>query len=162
MAGLPTPRGPLSRTQLLGALLVVVLAVVAGIAVLALTDDESDSSGEGKALGSTRAACLEFSLDALAQQPLAFDGTVTSIEGDAITFSVERWYRGGSGGTTVARAAELVDGAVQLEGGVGFADGRRYLVSGDRQDDAIVPAICGFTMEWSADAADDWARAFGA
>lgn len=160
--GLPTRRGPLARRALLGALAVVVLAVVAGIAVLALGDDEPEASGAGRALGSTMAACLEFSLDALAQQPLAFDGTVTSIDGAAITFSIERWYRGGSGDTAVARAAELVDGAVQLEGGVGFVEGQRYLVSGDRQDGALVPAICGFTMEWTADAGDDWARAFGA
>ncbi len=66
----------------------------------------------------------------LAQQPVAFDGTVTAVDGDEVTFDVERWFRGGEGDTAVTRAAGLVSGAPELNGGVGFVEGGRYLVSG--------------------------------
>ena len=49
------------------------------------------------ASGSATASCLQFSEDALALAPIAFDGTVTAIEDEDVTLDVSYWYRGGSG-----------------------------------------------------------------
>ena len=48
-----------------------------------------------------------------------------------------------------------------LEGGVGFEDGQRYLISADRFEGRIVPSICGFSVTYSDEMADTFARAFG-
>jgi hypothetical protein len=156
----PVPR-PRRRRLLALAAVLAVLAVLGGMAAVRALDDGSTPAGQGRALGDAFASCLAFSLDVLAQQPVAFDGTVTAIDGQEVTFDVERWYRGGDGDTAVTRSSGLVSGAPELNGGVGFEEGGRYLVSGDRDGDAIVPAICGLTVEHSDGMADDWERAFG-
>ena len=48
-----------------------------------------------------------------------------------------------------------------LEGGVGFEDGQRYLISADRFEGRIVPSICGFSVTYSDEMADALSRAFG-
>ena len=93
--------------------------------------------------------------------PVAFDGTVTEIDGDHVTFDVERWYRGGEGDTVTATAPDLVPNSAALVGGVGFEEGERYLVSADRENDRITPAVCGFTVTYSDLTADVFAGAFG-
>jgi len=163
MTDMPSPRPLLRRRRpLIAALALVALALSAGVAVVALDDgDPAAPQSAGRPIGSAAASCLPFTLENLALAPVAFDGTVTDIAADgAVTFSVERWFRGGSGDRAVTRDSGLVGGAPQLEGGVGFEQGGRYLVSGDRKGDAVTPAICGFTLEWTSSMADDWARAF--
>lgn len=140
------------------------LAALAGYGATQLGDGaRSTGGGQGRALGgSTISSCIQFTLEQLGQSPVAFDGTVTDIAADGtITFEVDEWFAGGSGDTATARAQELVSGHPSLEGGVGFVAGQRYLVSGDRQDGTIVPAICGYSMEYTEAMATDWARAFG-
>ena len=156
----PAPR-PRRRRLLALAAARAVVAVLGGMDAVRALDDGSTSAGAGRALGDAFASCLAFSLDVLAQQPVACDGTVTSIDGDTVTFDVERWYRGGEGDTAVTRSSGLVAGAPELNGGVGFEEGGRYLVSGERSGEAIVPAICGLTVEHDEGMAEDWARAFG-
>lgn len=155
-------RRPGRRGAVALAVAVAVLALVGGTAIVRSGDSGSDgAAGSGRALGDAFASCLAFSLDVLAQQPVAFDGTVTAVDGDKVTFDVERWFRGGEGDTAVTRASGLVSGAPELNGGVGFVEGGRYLVSGERSDGAIVPAVCGLTMEYESGMAEDWATAFG-
>lgn len=151
------------RTRLLAVgLAALLLAVAAGAVGVRLTDDGGGSAAPGRALGDAFASCLAFSEAELAKAPIAFDGTVTAIVADGtVTFDVERWYRGGEGDTTTATASTLVEGAPELNGGVGFVEGRRYLVSGERQDGVLVPAICGFTVEHDDAMAQRWGRAFG-
>lgn len=157
--GTSTRRRP--RRVLLALASLVAIAAVAGTAI-GLRDGggSTESTGQGRALGSAMASCIQFSLDILGKSPIAFDGTVTAIDGNRVTFDVERWYRGGDGDTVTTLASGLVEGDVALEGGVGFVEGGRYLVSGDDLTGDIVPAICGFTMEYTPALADDWARAF--
>lgn len=157
----PAPRPRRRRRVIALAAALAALALLGGLAAVRAFDDGATTTAEGRALGDAFASCLAFSLDVLARQPVAFDGTVTAIDGEEVTFDVERWYRGGEGETAVTRSSGLVSGAPALNGGVGFEEGRRYLVSGERDGDAIAPAICGLTVEHSDGMADDWERAFG-
>ena len=152
--GLPRRR----RRQCLG-LAVATVGIL--VAVTGCGDD--GSSGSSVALGGDRstASCLAFSAETLAMFPVAFDGTVTEIDGDHVTFDVEHWYRGGEGDTVTATAPELVPNSAALVGGVGFEEGERYLVSADRESDRITPAVCGFTVTYSDETADVFAGAFG-
>ncbi len=106
--------------------------------------------------GGGMAMCIQFDLETLALAEVAFDGTVTAIDGDAVTFAVGHWYRG-SGDSIMLTEYGLGSGAVSLEGGVGFEAGARYLVSGS---DGIVTG-CGFSQVYNDAAAADWASAFG-
>jgi len=159
-ASTPPRRRP-GRRGLAVVLAVVVVVAAAALGVTRLGGEGADvAGGSGRALGSPFASCLEFSVETLALAPIAFDGTVSSIDGGRVTFDVERWYRGGDGDTVTVAAQSLIDGAPELEGGVGFVEGRRYLVSADDSTGPIVPAICGFTVEYDEGMADTWARAF--
>lgn len=106
--------------------------------------------------GGGTAMCIQFDLAILAQAEVAFDGTVTAIDGDDVTFAVGHWYRG-SGDSITLTEYGLSSGAVTLEGGVDFEVGGRYLVSGS---DGIVTG-CGFSHAYDDAAAADWASAFG-
>ena len=109
-----------------------------------------DGAGGGMAM------CIQFDLETLALAGVAFDGTVTAIDGDAVTFAVGHWYRG-SGDSITLTEYGLGSGAVSLEGDVGFEVGGRYLVSGS---DGIVTG-CGFSQAYDDATAADWASAFG-
>jgi hypothetical protein len=158
----PKPiRGRRTRMLALAATALVAIAAVAAVTQLG-GEDTAAPGGSGRTLGSPLASCIRFSLEELARAPIAFDGTVTDIADDGtITFDVETWFRGGEGETMTAKASDLIQGEPSLEGGVGFVEGQRYLVSGDDTTGTFVPAICGFSMEYTSEMAADWARAFG-
>jgi hypothetical protein len=159
-----TPRRQ-RRSLLIALAALVAVAAIAGAAVRLSDGGSSGTESQGRPLGGGGGAiqsCIQFSLDILGQSPIAFDGTVSKIEGNRVTFDVERWFRGGEGDTVTTLASGLIEGDVALEGGVGFVEGGRYLVSGDDTSGEIVPAICGFSMEYTPTAAADWARAFAA
>jgi hypothetical protein len=162
----PVPSSARRRRRPLLALAAVLVAValLGGLVALRSAGGGADvSSAPGRALGDAFASCIAFSETELAKAPIAFDGTVSAIAADGtISFTVERWYRGGEGETTTARASTLIEGAPELNGGVGFVEGRRYLVSGERQDGVLVPAICGFSVEHDDAMAQRWASAFSA
>lgn len=75
--------------------------------------------------GPAMRSCVPFSVDVLADMPLAFAGTVTSEEAGSVTLHVERWYRGGD-----ADAVRLAypGGSVALDG-VDFTAGEPYLIA---------------------------------
>jgi len=112
---------------------------------------------------------------AVNERAFSFDGTVTKIgeqyddsdEGRAgrtpVTFTVNEWFRGGSG------EAVTVDMDVPESGGWGTADGRtpsygvgsRLLVSGDPRmgGDPLSEATavgCGFTRPYTAESVAEW------
>ena len=73
------------------------------------------------------ASCIAFSpeeLDNVAE--LAFAGTVTAVDGDTITLTVDEWYRGGDAGEVVLNAPQ---GMEALIGGIPFEVGASYLIS---------------------------------
>ncbi len=150
-----TDRGSLSprRRMTFGLVGVTALAAVVFFASRGGAPAVVPPDGGG---GGGTAMCIQFDLDILAQAGVAFDGTVTAIDGDEVTFAVGHWYRG-SGDSITLTEYGLSSGAVTLEGGVGFEVGGRYLVSGS---DGIVTG-CGFSQAYDDAAAADWASAFG-
>lgn len=151
----------LSRGRVLGATLATAAAGALAIGIVVLVGDDP-SSGPSVALGGggATASCLPFTPESLAMFPVAFDGRVSAIDGDRVTFEVETWFRGGDRDRVTVTAPDLVPSSAALVGGVGFEEGERYLVSGDDQGGRIVPAVCGFTLTYSEEAADTFRQAF--
>ena len=158
--------------------LLLLLSVIGGVLLLAA----GCGGGEGGESGSpsaVEASCAEaYSPATLADRAFAFDGTIKSVElredprlppedGDTalvpwVTFSVNRWYRGGSGGEVGVWLDFLnaTTSAGTIEGG----PGTRLLVAGEPRwggqplDDPIAWA-CGFTQPYTEEAATEWERA---
>jgi hypothetical protein len=73
------------------------------------------------------ASCIAFSPDELeAVAELAFEGTVTSVEGDTVTLSVDTWFRGGDAAEVVLNAPQ---GMEALIGAIPFVEGDQYLIT---------------------------------
>ena len=102
------------------------------------------------------AQCVEtYSLETLRKRGFAFDGTVTTIDGDDVTFAVNAAYRGASGGEVTLTAMGMTGVSITSAGGPNLQVGGRYLVAGD---DRFVWA-CGFTQAYDGDTAAAWAEA---
>ncbi len=145
--------------------LTIGLAGVAALAAVALlvfgpkgsAPAPSPSDGGIGGGGGGAAMCIRFDLGRLAQQEYAFDGTVTAIDGESVTFAVGNWFRG-SGDASVTLTEVGLGGGVTTTGTlVDFQIGGRYLVSGA----GGVITGCGYSQDWDASAAADWASAFG-
>ena len=132
-------------------------AAVAGVAVFALLlnndgGSPTPSDGPGSGIGS----CVEtYSLETLANRDFAFDGTVTTIDGDQVAFDVGESFAGDVTGTITLMASGMTGTSVTSAGGPNLAVGERYLVAGD---ETFVWA-CGFTQAYDEDVAADWAEA---
>lgn len=155
-----SPKLPQRRRRLTMGL--VGAAAIAGAMLLALGPragapvGHPSDSGSGAGAGGGTAMCIAFELELLAQQEFALDGTVTAIDGESVSLDVSHWYRG-SGDDHVSLTQVGQGGGAVLEGIlVDFQVGGRYLVSGA---DGIITG-CGYSQEWDASAAADWARAF--
>ncbi len=150
-------RTPIVRLAVASAL--VVLAVALGLT--RLSGESNETSGGGVALGGGGAitSCIAFSVEQLGQAPIAFDGTVTRIDGGTIELRVEKWYRGGDSEEIRVFAPDLAN-AEALVGAVGFEVGKRYLVSATEFEGKIVPSVCGFTVTYDEAMADTFAQAF--
>lgn len=83
-------------------------------------------------------SCLPFSVDILDDMEVAFEGTVTGVDGDQLTLDVVTWYRGGDA-EQVQITAPL--GMEALIGGIPFEVGGSYLVSATNG----VVNYCGYT-----------------
>ena len=124
----------------------------------------------------TAASCVEvYSPETLANRSFAFDGTIASIETRTdpklpadqreapwVWFVVHQWFKGGSGETV----GIWMDG-VNIEtsaGTVAAQEGTRLLVAGEPRwggkplEDPLA-WTCGFTQEWSEEAAAEWEAA---
>jgi hypothetical protein len=111
-----------------------------------------------------------YSAATLAQRSWAFDGTLVSLGTLAdshlgpvasATFSVEHWYRGGHG-DNVTVEFEVGSDAEHVQDA---SPGARLLVAGEPRWggeplDEPVAWGCGFSQQWTADAARSWADAF--
>jgi hypothetical protein len=132
-------------------------AAVAGVAVFALLlnnvgGSPTPSDGPGPGISS----CVEtYSLETLANRDFAFDGTVTTIDGDQVAFDVGESFAGDVTGSITLMASGMTGTSVTSAGGPNLAVGERYLVAGD---ETFVWA-CGFTQAYDEDVAADWAEA---
>ena len=104
--------------------------------------------------GGAAGICLAYSVEELANRDFAIDGTVTAMDGDQATFTVNESFIGDMSGS-VTLTAPVSSEDIAFEGGTELVVGDRYLVSGD---DGIVWG-CGFTQPFSDRLAAEWATA---
>lgn len=132
------------------------LAVVAGIAAaFALGGGDAAqplvlSAGHDDPM----AMCIQFSVEELAKAPLAFEGVVTSADGETIELDVARWFKGGDADTVVLEAPA---GMEALIGGIPFEEGGSYLITA--YDGTV--NYCGFSGPATADLRAAFDEAFG-
>ena len=122
------------------AAVIAVLGVVAAVAVAGDDDDEAAGPPLELSLGAgdAMASCLAPDAAVLGAMPVAFAGTATAVEGEAVTLEVDEWFTAGD-----AEAVELhaAGGQVALTAGFDFVEGDRYLVAADRG----TVAFCGLS-----------------
>ena len=129
-------------------------AAAAGVVAVALTLNNGGSPAPSDDPGTGIGSCVEtYSPETLANRDFAFDGTVTAINGDEITFAVTERFIGSGGDEVTLTATGMTGTSITSAGGPNLAEGERYLVAGD---DTFVWA-CGFTQPYDADVAADWA-----
>lgn len=137
----------------------IAAVAVAGVAAVVLLLNPAGGApaptdGGGTGIGS----CVEtYSLETLGNREFAFDGTVASIDGDRVTFTVNEAYAGGAAaGSSVTLRAEGMSGtSISSAGGPSLTVGQRYLVAGD----ADFVWACGFTQPYDESVAAEWADA---
>jgi hypothetical protein len=155
-------RPPRSRRALwVASAAAVLVAVALGGAALLRDDDprSADELAEGPVVTPDpgTAMCVEvYDLQTLANREVAFDGTVTSIDGDTVTFAVEEWYRGGDTGEVSLQGAQALTSITSVGPAFVLEPGARFLVAGD----GGFAWSCGFTQPYDATVADDWSRTF--
>lgn len=86
------------------------------------------------------ASCMALTPELVRDVPLAFAGTVTTVEGERATLTVDEWFVGGDAATVSLLAPS---GFEALIGGIDFEVGKSYLVSAY---DGVVN-YCGFSGE---------------
>ena len=159
------PRGPLAWVG--GLALVGVIALAFAIALgngfgaqtpppIAVNPTPAvtpDASGDPAAGGGV-ASCLVYDPANLPNFDTVFDGTVTAIDGDQLTFKVNEGWKGADGSITLT--APKVE--IALTGPLpDFKVGGRYLVTAS----GSTINACGYTLDYDADTAAAWAAAFG-
>lgn len=139
----PLSAPPYRRRWLLaGAAAIVAIAGVGAVA-LAGDDDGADvASGPPLELSlgaaDTMASCLPVDAALLADMPVAFAGTATAVDGEAVTLEVDRWYQGGDAEVVELRAT---GGQAALIAGFDLEVGERYLISASEG----TVTFCGFS-----------------
>jgi len=149
--GRRTPLAVLAGSALAG-VFVLAVASAAGIGFQPPADDPADP-GNPAAGGGGMAMCLAYDPANLPTMEVVFDGTVTAINGDQVTFAVNEAWKGV--GESVTLTAPNVD--IALLGEMpDFEVGGRYLVTAA---ESTINA-CNYTLDYDADEAADWAAAF--
>ena len=127
------PVAPPTRTRwLIAAAAALVILVVAGFAIANLGDDDSDDVAAGPPLvldlgaDDAMASCMAIDAAILADMSPAFAGTATSIDGEIVTLTVDRWYAGGDAATVELHAQP---GLEALIAGFSFEQGESYLIT---------------------------------
>ena len=111
------------------------------------------SPSENPAGGGGMASCLMYDPATLPTFDIVFDGTVTAVDGDKVTFDVNEDWKGA--GDSITLTAPDTD--IALLGEMpDFEVGSRYLVTAAGSN----INACGYTLDYSADEAAKWAAAF--
>ena len=141
-----------------GAVAVGALALVLVVGQGGNAPGITPGSSVGSSVGTGSASCVEpYSQTAITHRTFAFEGTVTAIDGEQVTFSVGTAYRGATGASITLDAPGMTGTTITSAGGPNLAVGERYLVAGD---DHFVWA-CGYTQPYDDAAAAAWAAALG-
>jgi len=133
-------------------------AVVAIAVVLVIAPPATGPGATPSPSGPSSAACVEtYSLESLERRSFAFDGTVTAIDRDEVTFDVTEAFRGVAGDRITLTATGMTGTVISSVGGPSLMPGGRYLVAGD---DHFVWA-CGFTQDFDPNVAAAWRSTLG-
>jgi hypothetical protein len=112
------------------------------------------AGGGGGAAGGGAASCIRYDPSILPTFDIVFDGTVTAIDGDQVTFNVKTGWKGADGSVTLTAP----ESNIAITGPAPeFKVGGRYLVSAA----GSTINTCGYTLDYDADTAAAWAAAFG-
>lgn len=135
------------------------LVVVAGVAAaLGLGGGAPTTAAEPLALSAgvddPMMMCIQFSVEELARMPLAFEGTVTSVDGATVELEVTNWFKGGDAERVVIEAPT---GMEALIGGIPFDVGGDYLITA--YDGTV--NYCGFSGPATPDLRASFQAAFG-
>jgi hypothetical protein len=162
----PPTRGPLAWAGGLALVGVVALAIVFGtgilggqgstpVAVVPSPSENPAAPSENPAAGGGTASCLVYDPANLPTFDIVFDGTVTAVDGDQVTFKVNTAWKGV--GDTVTLTVPETNIAITGPMPEFKVDGR-YLVT------AFGSTInsCGYTLDYDAATAATWAAAFAA
>jgi len=156
----PRPRQPLLRRVAMGAGLAVVAAAIAGGAYALVGGGAEQAIVGGQPIDSGAAMCIQYTEEMLADQEMAFDGTLVSAnaDGSEVVFEVHRWFKGGEGAQVTLSAQGLIGEQSLALVGARLEVGQRYLISAT---DGYVWA-CGFSLTYDTALAEHWAELFGA
>ena len=156
----PEP-GNKGRKIWVAAVTAAAVVIVAIGAVGILTNDGGDPVASGPPLelsaGTADPAttmCIMYSVEELAKAPVAFEGTVTSVEGETVTLDVDHWFKGGDAEQVVIDAPA---GMEALLAGIPFEEGTQYLVTA--YDGTV--NYCGFSGVSTPEFRADFEEAFG-
>jgi hypothetical protein len=144
----------------------VAIVAVAGPAV-ALERPENPAADRSPATPATSvppasgepssSSCVEvYSRTTLANRELAFDGTITAVDGDEISFDVNRWYTADEGDSATLNGASTLGAVTSAGDPLNLDVGSRLLVAGD---DGFAWS-CGFTQPYHGVVAACWAAVF--
>jgi len=125
------------------------------VAVAPSPSSEPESSTDpGLAGGGGMASCIMYDPAILPTFEIVFDGTITAIDGDQLTFEVNEGWKGVGGSVTLT----ALDTSIALLGPTpDFEVGGRYLVTAA----GSTVNACGYTLDYDAETATSWAAAFG-
>jgi hypothetical protein len=70
--------------------------------------------------------CIEFGVEYLSPMPVAFEGTVTAVEGDQVTLIVDHWFKGGDATQVLINAPQ---GLEALIASFPLEVGEQYLIT---------------------------------
>jgi hypothetical protein len=156
-------RGPL--TWLVAAAAVLVIGGVGFVGVRALTGDDTPSAPtavepapaavtelEVPSVGSAK--CMVPNAEVLGRADVAFDGTVTSIDGDRVRITPSKWYAGEP--TDIVEVTAPSRQMQEVASGVEFRTGDRYLVSATNGQ----VSLCGFSAPYSHELQAVYSEAF--
>lgn len=153
----PAPRR--NRLLLAAAASVAAAGIVAAVVI---TSGDSPTAPAKKTVlalkappgGPTMGMCIQFSVDQLKTEPVAFAGTATAVDASSVSLNVTKWYKGGT--ADVVTVATPDSSSIALEGITAFEVGKDYLVSAF--DGTVVS--CGFSGEDTAELRGAYEQAF--
>lgn len=158
----------------------LLLTVAAGVSAITVVTAFAVTTGlvaRSSGPGTVEGSCVkEYTPNAVSERAFAFDGTVARIAPEhkdiarsgtsPVTFTVNEWFRGGSGSTVIVDVPRSVSPMTSTGESVPEYDvGDRLLVSGEPRfggaatDDAIAWG-CGFTRPFETDTAGEWRQIF--
>lgn len=152
-------RGPL--TWLVAA---AALAIIAGVGVFVIVNGRGENSSVPVVAAPTVTSlsmgpaptgkCMVPNASVIANQEIAFAGTVSSLTDSSAVFAVDHWYHGSPTDSVIVAAPP--EGLTDLTAAVQFAVGQRYLISATGGN----VTLCGFSGSYDDTLAALYAEAF--